>query len=979
MARTQVRAFNTELARVLRTKHPRWGRLSSEQTDILVGAKSDRPDIVVPSPSGQVVIIETEYAPALSVEDDALKRLGVSLRTNSEIVEQVIAVQLPSGLKTAPQNRLEQEISSAEYHFCVFSGTPLEFERYPSEGWITGGVDDLASCIELAALSENRVKQGINALEDGIRQASGRLRMDAVDYPDALEKISSILCQQDSEQTIRMAMAIVVNAMTFHFAVAGAHGIKPMDELRSIDGGISKSRVLSTWRQILRDINYWPVFKVAADILSPIRNRTAESILNCLADVASYLEKLGATSQHDLSGRMFQRLIADRKLLATYYTLPSSAALLSDLAVTRLNVDWKDGEEVVNLRVADFACGTGTLLNAAYTAIQRNYRRAGGDDASIHDRMMERVLVGSDIMPAATHLTASILSGAHPTIPFRQTSIITLPYGTQDDSGRGIALGALDFIEDDQTVPIFGTGQQLVSGIGGTESMAESSSVEIPSESFDIVIMNPPFTRPTGHEAAKIGIPVPSFAGFDTSESEQRHMSARLAEMRKPGSAGHGNAGLASYFIDVAHKKVKRNSGVLAMVLPAAFLSGLSWQSARQLLARHYRDLLVMTVANEKSTAFSADTSTAEVLVLATRNGVCQDEEDDSCLYVNMYRRPRSILEAMVVSKAIRSASKDSVAGKIRIGGRQHIGSFISGRLSEANCAGVRSVELIQMSSELGKGMLYLPRSKQSVQIPVIALGEIGRRGYYHMDLTGSEMRSDGTPRGPFDVVELSGDSIPTYPALWGSWKGRRRKLRAGLERQLLVEPGHECVVRAQREQRASEVWRQTATRLHFNRDFGLNSQSLAACLTKKRTIGGRAWPNFICHSLAWEVPLALWSNTTLGLIAFWWLGTRQHAGRSMVSITLLPELRVLDPRSLSEAQLSQANDILGHFERLPLLPANEAYRDDVRQQLDEAVLVRLLGFSPKILDELGLLRRQWCAEPSVHGGKNTAITKQSG
>lgn len=980
MARTQESALNFELVRVLRTKHPRWAKLSSEQTDVLERGTSKRPDIVVPDPSGQAVIIETEYVPASSVEDDALSRLGAILKATSEAVEQVIAVQLPRSLRAAPQNRLEHELGRAEYQYCVYSGSPLDYRRYPESGWISGKIDDFANCIELAALSENRVRQGIEALEAGIRQASGRLRLDAEDYPYALEQIARILCQQDSEQTTRMAMAIVVNAITFHYAIAGAHDIEPIDQLRGLDGGISKSKVLRVWWHILHNINYWPVFKVAYDILAPIRNRTADSFLTRLTDVANHLDKLGATSQHDLSGRMFQRLIADRKLLATYYTLPSSAALLSDLAVSRLALDWTDQDAVKRLRVADFACGTGTLLNAAYTAIQRTYRRSGGDDATIHDRMIEDVLVGSDIMPAATHLTASILSGAHPTIPFRRTSIMTLPYGQQEgDPGQGVALGALDFIKDDETVPIFGTGQQQILGKEVGNSKEDRGTVSIPHESFDIVIMNPPFTRPTGHEAEKIGIPVPSFAGFDTSEDEQRHMSTRLATMRKKGSAGHGNAGLASFFIDVAHKKIKRDSGVMAMVLPAAFLIGPSWQAARALLANNYRDIVVVTIANDAKTAFSADTSTAEVLVVASRNRALGPEADDSCLYVNLDRRPRSILEAMTVSQAIQCqpTQKDALAGHIRIGVENHIGCYIRGKLSEANCAGVRSLEVVQVANCLNKKALYLPRQSRSIQIPVAALGELGERGLYHMDISGSETRSDHTPRGPFDIHELRDDEIPTYPALWGSWKGKRRKVRAALERQLLVAPGHKGDVRPGCSQRASEAWKKTATRLHFNRDFGLYSQSLAACITESPSIGGRAWPNFICRDREWEIPLVLWANTTLGLISFWWLGTRQHAGRSMVSITLLPKLDVLDPRSLDDSQLGQASRIFDRFKLLQLLPANEAYRDNTRQNLDKAVLVDLLGLPAEVIGELNLVRRQWCAEPSVHGGKATAITRQ--
>ena len=97
------------------------------------------------------------------------------------------------------------------------------------------------------------------------------------------------------------------------------------------------------------------------------------------------------TSLHDMSGRMFQRLIADRKFLATFYTLPTSAALLADLAVDRVPCDWSSPRAIRRLRVADLACGTGILLSAAYQAILGRHRRRGKNDVKLHRSMMETV------------------------------------------------------------------------------------------------------------------------------------------------------------------------------------------------------------------------------------------------------------------------------------------------------------------------------------------------------------------------------------------------------------------------------------------------------------------------------------------------------------------------------------------------------------------------------------------------------------
>ena len=123
---------------------------------------------------------------------------------------------------------------------------------------------------------------------------------------------------------------------------------------------------------------------------------------------------------------------------------------------------------------------------------------------------------------------------------------------------------------------------------------------------------------------------------------------------------------------------------------------------------------------------------------------------------------------------------------------------------------------------------------------------------------------------------------------------------------------------------RAHTVW-QTATRLHFNRDFRLNSQSLAACLTPTSALGGRAWPNFLMTDRRDETATVLWANTTLGLMLFWWFGTTQQAGRSNLTISRLPNLPALDSRAMSDAQHACAQGIFEDFRARPFLPANEA------------------------------------------------------
>ena len=959
-------ALNQVLGEVLASRNPEWENiLSSEKTGIMEEA-GRRPDIFIDCKNP--VAVETEFFPARTVEKDAKERLGNALYETGVRIEQAIAVRVPKELQGQATGNLSAVIQKSVFEFASFTDSEGRIERYPKTGWISGSVDDLARLIELSSLSERALTDSLTIMQDKVRQAAALLERDVQNYPEPTQKIAETLFQEDGEQTRRMAMAILINAMVFHKIIAGskhgkADGIKGLDELVNKDGSVNRRLLVTEWKRILSEINYWPIFDLACKVLQPIRNGTAKSVLKTLREATDKLSALGITATHDLAGRMFQRLISDRKFLATFYTLPESAAMLAELAVQRLEHDWTT-PDYSHLKIADLACGTGTLISAAYQAAISRMRRNGLDDREMHRNMMEKSLIGADIMPAATHLTASQLASAHPTRIFENTNIYTLPYGKQSKKrGEEIAIGALNLIGTEQSQSLFDTGRTQLQGMGEAK---ESAGAEIPHESVDLIIMNPPFTRPTNHEGNKSNVPIPSFAGFDTKTDEQEQMSRRLKTIYKnlKQPAGHGNAGLASNFIDLADRKVKPG-GVIAFVLPASFVQGKSWLSARKMLAENYKNIAVISIATDGTTngAFSADTGMAEVLLIANKRSN-RNEDTEQPLFVNLYQRPETIIEGYLLATAIGAVSDDS-GGNINIGSDTVVGIYTRGSiLDEGGLAQVRNWSVVNTCTKLSKGIISLPRMTDELQVPITQLKNIGNRGLVHRDISGDRPTPDAPPRGPFDIIEITGNS-PSYPALWAHTAER--------ERQLIATPDREGKPRSGCDDRANEVWKKTASRMHFNLDFRLNSQSLVVCLTKDKTIGGRAWPNFLLNKEAHEKPLALWANTTLGLFLFWWKGARQHPGRSILTISALPDLPALDTRKLNKKQIKYAAVLFDEFKERKFLPANEAYRDETRKDLDKAVLSGLLGLNwKKIEDSLSLLRKQWCEEPTVHGGKST-------
>ena len=80
--------------------------------------------------------------------------------------------------------------------------------------------------------------------------------------------------------------------------------------------------------------------------------------------------------------------------------------------------------------------------------------------------------------------------------------------------------------------------------------------------------------------------------------------------------------------------------------------------------------------------------------------------------------------------------------------------------------------------------------------------------------------------------------------------------------------------------------------------------------------------------------------------------------------------LPILDLRTLTDDQLSTAEEIFDDFRDRDLMPAYLADADPNRALLDRRVICDLLGFDEDTYRAVRRLSAKWCAEPSVHGGK---------
>ena len=990
----------------------------AEENDGTLATSDRRPDILIMRPSPEPpVVIENEYSIA-RVEGDCLNKLGEKLQPTlgGHTIHTIIGVYSPKELQEAADGDQAETMlrNGIVLQYAAYIGTPEDHTRFPKSGFITGNVRNLVEFVRPAAEPADLIRQAADTLAEGAAVAA-RAIVEAAELNTAIgvniaEKLRQPWPTDKSEdpkqatadkearlQTANMATTMIINALAYQQNLDGYAGIRGLAQIREETSGkhLTKDAVIAGFDQIL-DVNFWPIFHVAKELLLQIPASTASGMLEKMASTADGM--IEATRHNDIAGTVFQRLIADRKTLKTYYTTPEATTLLTHLAIPD-DLDWSDPETLKQYRIADYACGSGGIMLAGYQRIRDLHRLHGGNPDDHHGHMMKDCLTACDIMPAAVHLTASLLSSVAPTVPYESTRCILFPFGgqrktdrkgqlMQDDSGNPVK------VTNSKGKPVVNLGSIALLNLNGPKlqtvlPLDEQAALGAHGErrgldvimapvSQSLVAMNPPFTRSTKHapfgSTDHVEPKNPTFAAFGTTDAEQSEMK-RLERQLGKNTISDGNAGLGTTFTAIANNMV-RSGGCIALILPTSAMMGgshdaehdqpYSWQPLRNLLHDHYDQIVVVSIAqpDKKSSAFSADSDFADCMVIARRipTGAAPSRRAH---FVNLKAIPSTKLEAQETARAIKrataSTSEPNTWSRVEIGDEEigfvsyedviHNRKWTTVRISDAT--------LIERVKKLAQGELHLPQRARSVEIPITNVGNIAQVGPVDRDITG---RSNS----PFNKRNEY-KSTHEYPMLWNhDPKGQH------LQSRMLVKPDSHGEVRQDQDEAAERMWNDYATHLHINRDFQFNANATAAAFTELASLGGRAWPTARMASEKHEKSLCVWLNSTLGLTSYWLESNRNQDGRGGLTVTAIPDIPVLDITKISATQLDAAVTIFDDLQKRTMLPANEAWRDAVRQELDQRLLNEVLGLDDRAVEQLGILRLQWCSEPTVTSTKKT-------
>ena len=983
--------ITTVFVNILRHMRESWS-INEQITRPFLNA-TKKPDAIVTEAGRNPIVIEVKIdgdTPNLSGEMQAEAHFGMLLdpsifaELTYNTIENVLRVRMPARFRTMPQDKIESEMQAAEDIAYILLNKPepesetesdqvlyviepepdneVEPESFPQSGWLRGSVADIATAIRVRATPISKIEAAADLLEKRIEIAAQQLEIAIKERPSIGTEIETVLFQKAGEQTSRMAMLIVTNAFVFQSVLAGKPELERVMSLKRMLSDNAKrlryEQVIAGWDIILK-VNYRPIFHVAKRLIEAIAtdDELVDRVLATLCDTAKELVDQRLTQVHELAGTVFQRLIVDRKYIKANYTRPESVALLSALILP------KTQENVSELKVADFACGTGSLLNGVYQRILELHEQAGGKGSRIHTRMVEKNLVGCDVMPNASHLTASLLTSTYPDLKIGTTRIHTMPYGKQRDGSY--ALGALDLFdvpEGTLPLPMMGTEVQQVGGEDDTTVMTQH---EFRHNEFDIVVLNPPFTRPDSDPSSST--PKAVFKGSDRDKDEEKKM--RKARGQKDWRVGDGNAGLPSDFVDLADKMLKTDGkSRMGFILPATCLTTSDWRKVRNMWATEYHDVVVITIAAAKgeSCAFSADTSMAECIVVSTKGK--KKGNTGRGTFISLNHRPKNVLEAFEITNAIHRLKKgrrledEPSGGDLLKAGDEPLGYSLNcplwiDRAWEA--VRIKEMALIQSAHRLSKGEMWLPTQMNVLQIPICSVADIAEVGATDRDI------HEKGERGAFDV-EKGYANTDLYPGLW--------HVNAPAQRAMVVQPDCHLIPRPNRHNKVQKILALNG-RVHFNMNMRFNANSLGVLFTMKPTIGVALMPNIVFKDNSRECDYAwtLWGNSTLGLLLHWAHSGKQQPGRGMNGRKGLLQMPTLDVRCLSDKALANAECIFHTLKHQRMLPFNEAAHDPVRHELDRLLLTEVLNItSEDAHNAIHRLRELLCAEPSIHGGKKS-------
>lgn len=496
--------------------------------------------------------------------------------------------------------------------FTVYEGTLAEIAKILAEHILTPP--------EHVEPSVNYI---IKALRDSaeyitaaLKHLSGRVFEDVFGGKEVFKNILQYEEQKYPVETLRLASAyLLVNQLLFYHVLSR----RMPEKFPEIDAdAIKKPADLNVYFKKVLDVNYRAVFSYdVASKIPPNFTDRVKAVINVIKGLSP--EKVGG----DLLGTIFHDLVPFevRKTVGAFYTNVLAAELLAWLSIDNHNC-----------KVADFAVGSGGLLVAAYRRkrhLLEKERKFTEDD---HKRFVGNELLGVDIMPFAASIAACHLALQSPE-HFTNKVNIAIWDSTELEPGRTIpSIASLRFVLKGQTTLEMYL-KKPTEKSKGVVSLTGEIPEEIVLEKYDVVIMNPPFTR--------------------QERIPEEYKDLLFKRFKDYKDYLHSQMSYYGYFVLLADRFLKDN-GRMALVLPATALHVRSAEGLRKLWAEKYHVEYIITTWHRL--AFSESTVFREILLIAKKTRPSKDAVTKICV---LKRFPDKMSKAHEIADKIRELKSD--------------------------------------------------------------------------------------------------------------------------------------------------------------------------------------------------------------------------------------------------------------------------------------------------------------------------------
>ncbi|MHA1252310.1 MAG: hypothetical protein ACTSRP_20160 [Candidatus Helarchaeota archaeon] len=483
-------------------------------------------------------------------------------------------------------------------------------------------------------------------------------------------------------------------ASVLYESIATKHKKESLHSLLVKHRYISHLALREAFLEILK-INYEPAFDSALRVLDDFikefdSNSELWNYFNDLIKLSIFIVGNKSLLRQDFIGYIYHKVTGDirvRKSFATYYTKHQIAYLLAFLTFLKIkkdsDIEWNNLNYLKeNFKICDFACGSGTLLSASYEALLFCYRKVCFEKneeykvEKFHKIILENSILGFDALEHAIQTTSIVLSLKNPKVSLDKINTYQIPV---NENG---SLGSLNYWwGNKQLIPI------------KRRDIGKIVEKDIIIPYFDIIIMNPPFSRTTapGKEQSRARIfdfvvkkesfkklwdqYIKVIDNIKNSIEKEKSLSGikfidiyneyvKESKIFRPQDINPINAGASLPFSFLAHKYLK-NNGRLILVLPKTTIESSSYFLFRALLLINYHIEFIIISSEPQNTNFSYSTNFSEVLLIARKLKNNDNVSNQNTYIINLKIQPKNALESILLAKYLIDELDDIEESKI--------------------------------------------------------------------------------------------------------------------------------------------------------------------------------------------------------------------------------------------------------------------------------------------------------------------------